>query len=59
MTKASISPSICTEAVQRVLWKTDQPEMDSFLEERNPEQKWPEIETYKFAQEVFVYKAMK
>ena len=32
--------------------KTDQSEMDSFLEKRNPDQKWPEIETYKFAQNV-------
>ena len=26
--------------------------MDSFLEEKNLDQKWPEIETYKFAQKV-------
>ena len=35
--------------------KTDQPEMDSFLEKRNPDQKWPDIETYKFAQNVLLW----
>ena len=52
MVKAGIPPSISKETVRRVLRKTDQPEMDSFLEEKNPDQKWPEIETYKFAQKV-------
>ena len=41
---------ISKETVFRVLRKTDQPEMDSLSEERNPDQKLPETETYKFAQ---------
>ena len=39
MVKAGIPPSISKETVRRVLRKTDQPEMDSFLEEKNPDQK--------------------
>ena len=48
--KAGIPPSIGKEAVRRVLRKTDQPAIDSFWEKRIPEQKRPEIETYKFAE---------
>ena len=32
--------------------QAEQPEMDSFLKERNHDQKWPETETYQFAQKV-------
>ena len=39
MVKAGIPPSISKKTVRRVLQKTDQPEMDSFLEEKNPDQK--------------------
>ena len=39
MVKAGIPPSISKEAVPRVLRKTEQPEIDSFSEERNPDQK--------------------
>ena len=49
MVKAGIPPSISKETVPRVLRKTEQPEIDSFSEERNPDQKWPEIEIDKFA----------
>ena len=37
MVKAGIPPSISKKTVHRILRKTDQPEMDSFLEERNPD----------------------
>ena len=37
MVKAGIPPSISKETVNRILRKTDQPEIDSFLEERNPD----------------------
>ena len=46
MVKAGIPPSISKETVRRVPGKTAQPKMNSFLEERNSDQKWPEIETY-------------
>ena len=39
MVKAGIPPSISKETVRRVRRKTDQPEMDSFSEERNTDQK--------------------
>ena len=50
MVKVDIPPSISKEAVLRVLQKTDKPEMDSYSEERNPDKKLLEIETYKFSQ---------
>ena len=53
MVKPGIPPFISRETVRSVTRKTDQPEMDSFSEERNPDWKWPEIETYKFAQKVY------
>ena len=37
--KAGIPPFISKETVRRVLRKTDQPEIDSFSEERNPDPK--------------------
>ena len=52
MVKAGIPPSISKETVNRILRKTEQPEIDSFLEERSPDKNWPEIETYKYAQKV-------
>ena len=39
MVKAGIPPSISKETVRRVWRKTDQPEIDSFSEERNTDQK--------------------
>lgn len=44
MVRAVIPLSISNKKVRRVAkgWR----EMDSFLEERNPDQKWLEIETY-------------
>ena len=53
MVKAGIPPSISKETVLGVLRKTDQPKMDSFSEERNLDQYWPEIETKKFPQKVY------
>ena len=44
MVKASILLSISEETVRRVQ-KKKRIEMDSFLEGRNPDQKWPEIKT--------------
>ena len=44
MVKAGIPPSISEETVGRVLQKTDV-KMDSFSEERNPDQRWHKIET--------------
>ena len=43
MVKAGIPQSISEETVGRVLQKTD--EMDSFSEEKNPDQIWPGTET--------------
>ena len=48
MVKAGIPPSISKETVRRVLQKTDQHEMDSFLEKRNIDQKWLIILLEKF-----------
>ena len=45
MVKAGIPPSIGKGTNRRVLRKTDQPEMESFLEESNPDQILPETET--------------
>ena len=50
MVKVDIPPSISKEAVLRVLQKTDKAEMDSYSEERNPDKRLLEIETYKFSQ---------
>ena len=50
MVKVDVPPSISKEAVLRVLQKTDKAEMDSYSEERNPDKKLLEIETYKFSQ---------
>ena len=44
MVKAGIPPSISEETVGRVLQKTDV-KMDSFSEERNPDQRSSKIET--------------
>ena len=45
MVKTGIPASISEETVRRVLWKC-WPEMASCFEERNPDQKWLEIELY-------------
>ena len=43
MVKTSIPPSITEATVRGVLWNW--PKIDAFSEERNPDWKWPEIET--------------
>ena len=58
MVKAGVPQSISKETVRRVLRKTDRPEMDSFLEERNPDRESPEIENYQFAQNVSCKRAV-
>ena len=56
--KADIATSISKETIRRVMQKTEQPEMNLFSVERNPDQKWPEIETYEIAQKVFCKRAV-
>ena len=56
MVKADVPSSISKETVPKVLRKADQPEMDSFLEERILNKN--EIETYNFAPKVFCKRAV-
>ena len=59
MVKAGVPQSFSKDTGRRVLRKTGRPEMDSFLEERNPDREWPEIENYKFAQKVSCKRAVR